>query len=359
MRKAVFEICIITSTFAPLLYMQAIEKIYPELSFPKNIVITMHQKPDGDAMGSSLALYNFLKPMGHTVQVIAPTNWPKFLDWLPGASEVWDYERKKEDSQKCLDNADWIFCLDFNVMSRTKLMTDPLTEAKATKILIDHHQQPQEEAFSYGVSNVAKSSTAEMIYDFIENAGYLNNINKDIAACLYTGILTDTGSFRHPGTSSHVHSIVSNLMQHGLDHTKVHQEVFDNGSETRLRFIGNALVNRMEVFYEYNTALIAIPASDITKYSINTGDTEGLVNYPLSIEGIKMAAIIIDRGELIKCSFRSKGDIDVNIFARKYFNGGGHKNAAGGQSTESFEKAVEDFKTAMKENRELLSTYNF
>ena len=339
--------------------MQAIEKILPELTNPKQIVITMHQKPDGDAMGSSLGLGNFLQSLGHTVQVIAPTNWPKFLDWLPGASDVWDYERKKEDSQKCIDAADWIFCLDFNVMSRTKLMTEPLTEAKAVKILIDHHQEPDVAAFSYGVSDVAKSSTAEMVYDFIEAAGYVDKITKEIAECIYTGILTDTGSFRHPGASARVHSIVSKLMESGLDHTVVHQAVFDNGTETRLKFVGNALVNRMEVFYEYNTALIAIPAADLVKFSINAGDTEGLVNYPLSIEGIKLAAIIIDRGELIKCSFRSKGAIDVNIFARKYFNGGGHKNAAGGQSTDSFEETVARFKAAIKENKDQLSTYKF
>jgi phosphoesterase RecJ-like protein len=171
--------------------------------------------------------------------------------------------------------------------------------------------------------------------------------------------MTDTGSFRFPSTSSDVHILVANLKTKGLDHSLVHEAIYDNFSENRLRFIGNVLLNRMEIFYEYNTALIAIPGIDLVKYDIKTGDTEGLVNYPLSIEGIKLAAIIIDRGEERKCSFRSKGDFDVNTFARKYFNGGGHFNASGGQSTASLEEVVNHFKEAIKENRDKLTSYTF
>jgi phosphoesterase RecJ-like protein len=339
--------------------MEPLRNIYPQLSVEKKIVVTMHQKPDGDAMGSTLGLYHFLIQFGHQVTVISPTNWASFLSWMPGCDKVMDYERSSEKSNDIINNADWIFCLDFNTLSRTKRMEEVLTMAKGKRILIDHHQQPQVEVFAYGESDVKKSSTAEMVYDFIAASGFSNKINKDVAECIYTGVMTDTGSFRFPSTSANVHSLVAVLKEKGLEHNKVHEAVYDNFSESRLRFIGNVLLNRMEVFYEYNTALIAVPQADLVKYDIKTGDTEGLVNYPLGIEGIKLATIIIDRGEERKCSFRSKGDFDVNTFARKYFNGGGHFNAAGGQSKEPLEKVVEDFKAAMKENRDQLSTYKF
>lgn len=319
----------------------------------------MHQKPDGDAMGSSLGLYHFLLQFGHTITVISPTNWASFLNWMPGCKSVLDYERDTEKANTLIDNADWIFCLDFNVISRTKRMEDKLTNAKAKRILIDHHQEPQTTAFAYGVSDTSKSSTAEMVYDFIVGSGFTDKINKDVAACLYAGVMTDTGSFRFPSTTASVHNMVAGLKEKGLEHSIVHEALFDNFTENRFRFIGNVLLNRMEVFYEYNTALIAVPQADLIKYDIKTGDTEGLVNFPLSIEGIKLAAIIIDRGEERKCSFRSKGSFDVNTFARKYFNGGGHYNAAGGSSKEPLEATIAEFKRAMKENADQLSTYKF
>jgi phosphoesterase RecJ-like protein len=340
--------------------MQPISNIFSELSEgSKKVVITMHQKPDGDAMGSTLGLFHFLIQFNHSVTVISPTNWATFLDWMPGAKNVLDYEHNESDSNRLIEEADWIFCLDFNTLSRTKNMEGVLLQAKGIKLLIDHHQQPQTEVFSYGVSDTTKSSTAEMVYDFICNAGYQDKLNDSIAQCLYAGVMTDTGSFRFPSTSYHVHLMVAELLKRGLNQSIIHQNLFDNFSENRLRFIGNTLLNRMEVFYEYNTALIAITQQDLYKYDIKTGDTEGLVNYPLSIEGIKMAAIIIDRGEERKCSFRSKGSFDVNTFARKYFNGGGHYNAAGGNSKDTLEKVIADFKAAIKENKNELSTYQF
>ena len=319
----------------------------------------MHQKPDGDAMGSSLGLYHFLKQFGHTVNVISPTNWASFLNWMPGCDRVLDYDRETNNGDALIKNADWIFCLDFNTLSRTKRVCEPLDAAAGQRILIDHHREPQVEKFAYGISDTAKSSTCEMVYDFIMNSGHGEMINSDAAQCLYAGVMTDTGSFRFPGTSANVHRMVAKLKEAGLNHTPIHEALFDNFSENRLRFTGNVLLNRMEVFYEYNTALIAVPQADLVKYDIKTGDTEGLVNYPLSIEGIKLAAIIIDRGEERKCSFRSKGNFDVNTFARTYFNGGGHFNAAGGATADSLDKAVKDFKAAMEANKEKLSTYTF
>jgi phosphoesterase RecJ-like protein len=309
--------------------MQAINLIFPELlNNSSKVVITTHQKPDGDAMGSSLGLYHFLLHFGHTVQVISPTNWASFIAWMPGCDAVIDYEKETAKSD-------------------------------ARRVLIDHHQQPQVEMFAFGVSDTSKSSTAEMVYDFILSSGRADLIDQTIAQCLYAGVMTDTGSFRFPSTSADVHRMVAGLKDKGLQHSVVHEHLYDNFSESRLRFIGNTLLNRMQVFYEYNTALIAIPQADLIKYEIKTGDTEGLVNYPLSIEGIKFAAIIIDRGEERKCSFRSKGDFDVNTFARNHFDGGGHYNAAGGQSRETLENVVSKFIKTLPEYRDSLTTYSF
>lgn len=322
-------------------------------------MITTHQKPDGDAMGSSLGLFHFLIQFGHKVTVISPTNWADFLNWMPGSKNVLDYERQTSAADAAIDAAEWIFCLDFNTLGRTKKMEEKLASAKGERILIDHHQEPQEEKFAYGISDTGKSSTCEMVYDFIVDSGNADKINIAVAECLYAGVMTDTGSFRFPSTTASVHNMVAHLKATGFDHSMVHENLFDNFLENRFRFIGNVLMNRMEIFYEYNTALIAVPQQDLIKYNVITGDTEGLVNYPLSIKGIKLAAIVIDRGEERKCSFRSKGGFDVNTFARKYFNGGGHFNAAGGQSKEPLDQVVSKFIEAMKENKDQLSDYKF
>jgi bifunctional oligoribonuclease and PAP phosphatase NrnA len=339
--------------------MQPIANIFAQLATPKKVVITMHQKPDGDAMGSTLGLYHFLTQLGHTAKVISPTNWADFINWMPAVKDVLEYEKQKDIADELIASADWIFCLDFNTLSRTKNMETALSEALGERILIDHHREPQVDKFAYGISDTNKSSTCEMVYDFIVAAGHEDKINQDIAQCLYAGVMTDTGSFRFPSTTASVHTMVAHLKELGLEHSIVHEALFDNNSENRLRFLGNVLLNRMEVFYEYNTALITIPQADLIKFDIKTGDTEGLVNFPLGIQGIKFASIIIDRGEERKCSFRSKGDFDVNTFARTYFNGGGHFNAAGGATTDTLEQAKENFIAAMKQHREQLSTYTF
>lgn len=319
----------------------------------------MHQKPDGDAMGSTLGLYHFLNKLGHSCTVISPTNWATFLDWMPGCDKVLDYESQTSKSDTIINEADWIFCLDFNILSRTKRMEEKLKSAKGDRILVDHHREPQTEVFTYGISDIYKSSTAEMVYDFIINSGNGDLIDTEIGECLYAGVMTDTGSFRFPSTKASVHKMVYDLKEKGLEHSHVHEALFDNFLESRFRFIGHVLLNRMEVFYEYNTALIVIPQADLIKFNVKTGDTEGLVNYALSIQGIKLAAVIIDRGEERKSSFRSKGGFDVNTFARRYFNGGGHFNAAGGFNKESLDEVVLKFKDAIKENKEQLSSYQF
>jgi phosphoesterase RecJ-like protein len=334
--------------------MKPIQEIFPQLTAPRKVVITTHQKPDPDAMGSSLAMYHFLTSLGHEVSVISPTNWATWLNWMQSSEIVIDYELNREKAHDVLSKADWLFCLDFNIFSRTKHLTQQLHDFKGTRVLIDHHQQPDTANFDYGISDTAKSSTAEMVYDFIVQSGHSDKINTPIAECLYAGVMADTGSFRFASTTASVHHMVAFLKERGLEHSKVHENIYDNFLENRLRFIGHVLMNRMEVFYEYNTVLIAISKKDLLRFQIKTGDTEGLVNYPLSIQGIKLAGLVIDRDEERKWSFRSKGGFDTNTFARKYFNGGGHFNASGGRSYDSLEITVEKFKTAMKENAELL-----
>jgi phosphoesterase RecJ-like protein len=334
--------------------MKPIQEIFPLLTAPRKVVITTHQKPDPDAMGSSLGMYHFLTSLGHEVSVISPTNWATWLNWMQSSDIVIDYELTPQKAHEVLSKADWLFCLDFNIFSRTKHLTQQLQDFKGTRILIDHHQQPDTANFDYGISDTAKSSTAEMVYDFIVQSGHSDKINTPIAECLYAGVMADTGSFRFGSTTASVHHMVAFLKERGLEHSKVHENIYDNFLENRLRFIGHVLLNRMEVFYEYNTVLIAISKKDLLRFQIKTGDTEGLVNFPLTIQGIKLAGLVIDRDEERKWSFRSKGGFDTNTFARKYFNGGGHFNASGGRTFDSLETTVEKFKTAMRENAELL-----
>lgn len=327
--------------------MKPITAFYDQLKHPAKVVITTHQKPDPDAMGSSLGLYHLLTKLGHEVTVISPTNWASWLNWMEGADKVIDFEANREKSARILLEASLLFCLDFNILSRTKNLTPLLEAFEGTRILVDHHQQPAVESFDYGVSDTSKSSTCEMIFDLVMDSGHGDLLDEKMAECLYAGVMADTGSFRFSSAHAGVHRMVAVLKEKGLNHTKVHENIYDNFLENRLRFIGYVLMNRMEIYYEYNIALIAITKKDLLRFQIKTGDTEGLVNYPLSIQGIRMAALVIDRDEERKWSFRSKGDFDVNTFARKYFNGGGHFNASGGRSSESLDTTVEDFKKAM------------
>jgi bifunctional oligoribonuclease and PAP phosphatase NrnA len=334
--------------------MQPIHETYGLLTQKKRVVITMHQKPDADAMGSALGLYHFLRQFGHEVNLISPTNWARWLNWMEGVHEVYDYELDKADSDMILDQAEWLFCLDYNHFSRTKTLAPKLASLQCTKILVDHHREPDEASFHYGISNTGKSSTSEMIYDYIVQSGHRDKINVFIAECLYAGVVADTGSFRFSSTHASVHHMVATLKEHGLEHTKVHEALYDNFLENRLRFLGHVLSNRMEIFYELNTALIYISKIELLKYEIKTGDTDGLVNYPLSIQGVKLVGCVIDRDEERKWSFRSKGNFDCNSFARKYFNGGGHFNASGGHDSASLQETVQKFKKAIKENSSLL-----
>ena len=328
--------------------MQPIQDVLPLLSTPRKIFITTHHKPDGDAIGSMLGLAHYLTKKGHKVTPVSPGEIPDFLAWMPGVAGMLNYEEQPKESLEALTNADLVFCLDFNDFNRTKHLEQALAAATQPKVLIDHHLFPKP-VWDYGISIPEKSSTCEMVYDFINLCGDNNLIDRDIATCLYTGVMTDTGSFKFPITSAAVHLMVADLMRHGLDHTHIHEEVYDSWSEGRMRFLGYVLIEKMEVFRKYNSALIALSRKDLNLFKAQNGDTEGLVNYPLSIAGIKFATLITERTDEVKLSFRSKGDFDVSSFAKNYFDGGGHFNASGGRTKTSFIETIAYFKKILSD----------
>ncbi|MES2416817.1 MAG: DHH family phosphoesterase [Bacteroidota bacterium] len=316
---------------------------------PQKIVITTHHKPDGDAMGSSLGLYAYLIQKGHHVSVITPTDYPEFLHWLPHNADVIVYTEAPEKSLQLVNKADLIFCLDFNTLSRINELGEQIRATTAIKVMIDHHLEP-EDFDDYRHWNINACAAAQLVYDFIVNG--LNDgelINKDVATCLYTGIMTDSGSFRFPSATSEVYRIAADLIDLGAEHWRIHQLVYDNASENRLRFLGYCLSSKLEILREFNTAIITVTAEELKTYTIATGDTEGIVNYALSINGIKLAAFIIERTDKVKLSLRSTGDFPANEIAKKYFNGGGHRNAAGGVSDEHLMETVSTFKSILTE----------
>lgn len=324
------------------------------LALPKQIVITTHYKPDGDAMGSSLGLYHYLVQKGHKVKVITPSDYPMFLHWLPGNAEVVIYTEKPELSQQLVADADLIFCLDFNTLTRIETLGEHVRQAAAPKVMIDHHPEP--EGFDhYRYWSTSACATAQLVFQLINNVfqeGQL--IDKHVATCLYTGIVTDSGSFRFPSTTAVVHEIAAELIRCGAENGKIHQLLYNNFSENRLRFLGHCLLHRLEVLPEFNTALIAVRKEDLEQYHIAVGDTEGLVNYALSISGIHLAVLIVDRHDRVKLSLRSVGEFPVNEICKKYFNGGGHRNAAGGSSEYPLEQVVQRLKEILPSYKPLL-----
>lgn len=335
--------------------MLTLKTLKEKLSSKQKIVVTTHYKPDGDAMGSSLGLYYWLQAQGHDVHIIVPSDYPSFLFWMPGQEDVIIYTEQLEQANKVIKDADFIFCLDFNHLSRIHEMEDVVRNAKALKVMIDHHLAPEGfDDFRHWDSSAA--ATAQLIYDWIVNQmDDRASITPEMATCLYTGIMTDTGSFRFSSTSAQVHLIIADLITLGAQNWKIHEHVFNSSTENRLKFLGFCLLNRLEVLPEYNTALFSVSKEDIQKFNVSTGDTEGLVNYALSVSGIRLAALIIDRKERIKISLRSIGDFPCNEICSTYFNGGGHRNAAGGSSDENLAATVQTFKSILPTYKNLLT----
>ena len=313
------------------------------LSSPKKIVIVPHKNPDGDAMGSTLGLYHYLKKLLHHVVVISPNDYPTFLKWMPSEDKVLKYDNDTEKANSMIENADLIFTLDFNALNRIGEMEIPVTNSTAIKIMIDHHQQPDGYA-KYVYSDVSMSSTSEMVFNFIEMLGDVEKIDVDIATCLYTGIMTDTGSFKFSCTTTQTHKIIGKLIEKGADNATIHNNVYDTFSFDQIQLLGCALKN-LKVLPEYKTAYITLSQEELNQYNFKKGDTEGFVNYGLALEGIVLSAIFIENQQenIIKISLRSKGDFSVNELSRKHFEGGGHINAAGGKSELSLKETVDKF----------------
>lgn len=324
---------------------QDIQAIQLLLSTPKKIAIIPHRSPDGDAMGSTLGLYHFLLKNKHYPVVISPNEFPDFLAWMPGSETVKIFEKDKNNCTKILEEAELIFTLDFNALHRVGEMEQVLSKLTAPFIMIDHHQSPDSyAAFTY--SNTSFGSTCEMLYNFISYLGKKSDIDKTIGTCIYTGILTDSGSFRFPKTTGTTHRIIADLIDLGVENTEIPTLLFDNSSYGRLQLLGRALQN-MKVVTDKKTAFTTLTQDELNSFDHIKGDTEGIVNYALSIKGVFFAAIFIENKEekIIKISFRSQGDFDVNQFARDHFNGGGHRNAAGGKSDVSMEETVKKFES--------------
>ncbi|RMB60463.1 bifunctional oligoribonuclease/PAP phosphatase NrnA [Dokdonia sinensis] len=321
-----------------------ITQIESLLSQPQHIVIIPHRNPDGDAMGSTLALAGYLKKKGHTPQVIAPNEYPQFLQWLPGNEEVLIYSQNSDQATEKIMAADLVFTLDFNHFSRTGSdMEAVLKNVVAPIVMIDHHQQPADYAV-VTYSDTAMSSTCEMIYHFIDSLGDTELIDKDMASCIYTGIMTDTGSFRFSSTTAQTHQVVAALIAKGANNTEIHQNLNDSWSLSKMQLLGVALKN-LRVLEEFNTAYITITQKELDDHNFQKGDTEGFVNYGLTLLGIRFAVIFIENkaDNIIKMSLRSKGDFSVNDVAREHYSGGGHINAAGGKSDLNMEDTITHF----------------
>ena len=326
------------------------------LSNPKKVVIVPHKNPDGDAMGSTLGLCNYLKKLGHSAMVIAPNDYPEFLKWIPGTKDVLIHEENTSVAEAHISQADLIFTLDFNALHRCGAMETPIENSAAIKIMIDHHQQPDDYA-TYIYSDVSICSTSEMVYHFIEMMDGLKHIDVAIGEALYTGIMTDTASFRFPLTTSTTHRVIAHLIDIGVEKTHIHNAVYDTNSFGRLQLLGCALSN-LTFLEPFKTAYISLTNKELEAHDFQKGDTEGFVNYGLSLKGAKLAVIFIEHKQegIIKISFRSKGDFDVNSFARTHFNGGGHKNASGGRSNLNLEETIAEFISILSEYKSELNS---
>jgi len=326
--------------------MENLQDLKAFLSVPKYVVITSHRNPDGDAIGSSLGLYHFLNKHGHTVRVVFPSEYPEFVAWLPDAEKIHIYDVDPDEAADVVNRADIVFCLDFNSLDRIDKLGELISPLNVPKVLIDHHLDPDYFA-EYMLWRVSASSTSELIYDFMELFDGMQEMDKAIGECLYTGILTDTGSFKY-NTSPRLFKIVGDMLERAqVDDVKIQDLVFNCMSEKHLRLLGHCLKNRMEILPEYQAGIITLTRKDYEYFDIQRGDTEGIINYLLKLKKIKMAIFFKQQPNIVKMSLRSKGDINVQKMARELFNGGGHFNASGGYMHSGLRKAIELFKEAL------------
>lgn len=318
------------------------DKIAAELAAAKKIIITAHKNPDGDALGSTLGLYHALKQAGKEAWVILPDAFPSFIAWMPGANEVLIFDQQKDLVHELIQDADVLFSLDYNGFDRTGDLAPLLREAKAKKIMVDHHPDP-EDGFDIRYSDVSASSTSQMVVELLESLGMLAFITAESATCLYAGIVTDTGSFRFASTRPKTHTIAALLIEKGAENGKIHNQLFDTQTESRLKLLGYALSEKMVVLPQWHAAYFSLSREELKRFNYRKGDTEGLVNYGLGMEGIDMAAIFVEHEDVVKISFRSKGSVPVNALSKANFSGGGHTNAAGGKWDGNLDQALSRF----------------
>lgn len=316
--------------------------IIGEVKKHHKILITTHANPDGDAIGSSLALFGYLKKKLHEVYVMVPDPDPTFLHWMPDHENLLVFNKDRETCLKVIEQAELIFSVDYNTLDRLEEATEFVRKAKGKKILIDHHKDP-DQSFHLMISDISVSSTAELIYDFIIESGDHDLIDTDIAACIYAGIITDTGSFSYSCNNEKTYQITAHLISAGIDGEHIHRMVYDTYSEDRLRLLGYSLSDKLVVLQESHTAYISLSKDDLKRFNYQVGDTEGIVNFGLSIKDINLAALFMEKEGLVKISFRSKGNFSVNDLAHKYFDGGGHNNAAGAYSYVSLQETISKF----------------
>ncbi len=321
----------------------------------KKVVIVSHVNPDGDAIGSSLALYLYLKKLGSDVHVIVPNDYPSFLSWMPYIQDVLIYDKNVDEANKIMSEAELFCYLDFNTQSRTGVMHNDLCRYNSTpKILIDHHIGADTSQFVACFSETEISSTSEMIVEFIKYQGFDNYLDDDIATNIIVGMITDTGTFSH-SIFKNTFSIFGDILSSTtVNYKRIHQNIYNTSTENRLRLLGFLINDRMTILEDYNTAIIYASKSDLERFNYQVGDTEGVVNYPLTIGNIKMSVLFTEKQDVIRLSLRSKDDFSVNDMSRKHFNGGGHLNAAGGTLYCSLEEAIEKFKSVLPEYKEAL-----
>ncbi|MEO8066599.1 MAG: bifunctional oligoribonuclease/PAP phosphatase NrnA [Flavobacteriales bacterium] len=324
-----------TSTPAP-----AIAALQTLLSAPRRVAIVTHYNPDGDAIGSSLGLMHVLRAAGHTVQVLLPNAPPAFLQWMPGYADAVIHETEKSRAAEAIAQCEVLFCLDFNRLDRVEKMEE-LMRTAPMKVLVDHHREP--DVFDISFSDIGACATSQMVFDIAEAMGWSHHISTAAATCLYTGIMTDSGSFRYSTTTPHTHRVAAALIERGAVPDVIHTAVLDDNSADRIKLLGFALSERLVVHADLGTAVITLSMADQKRFNFRPGDVEGVVNYGLSIRGIRLAAFFMERPDRVKVSLRSKGSLPADRICAEHFLGGGHRNAAGGHAFEPLQQVVERF----------------
>jgi phosphoesterase RecJ-like protein len=359
-----FKLIILQTEFSTIHHLNKLDNVVVYfrklVESPTRVLITSHHNPDGDTIGSALALMHFLKDKGHQVEVLVPNEPPSFLSWMPGSDNMVIYQSDNEKANSLIKEADLIFCMDYNACSRVKFFSNQLLEASATKVMIDHHPFPENE-FDLIVSDTKVSSTSELLFSLLDEAGYADSISKAMAECLITGIMTDTGSFSYSCSRPETFIISSRLISTGIDIERIHKLVYDTYSESRMRLLGHCLSQRLKVIPQYATAYIWLTKADLEEFDYQPGDTEGVVNYALSIQNVSLAALFTERDDRIRISLRSKGEFSVNELARQHFKGGGHQNAAGADSMDNMENTLKYFESLLDGYKEklLLNLINY